>query len=181
MPTFSALTEESDDVPDESEAGSNMEEEFDPFLNGGAEPPVNNSAMEPAKPVEVAVPEVQEVQPEKNAALKTVDSSNIGKVRDAMISDFSLEDAMISNSLSETCNWQLNGDRMTMYAENNFVQVQLSSEVEKISAYLSEAYGRKISIEIKILEKKETEEKVVLPKEVEVLCDVFRGSLLGSQ
>ena len=68
-----------------------------------------------------------------------------------------------------------------MYAENNFVQVQLSSEVEKISAYLSEAYGRKISIEIKILEKKETEEKVVLPKEVEVLCDVFRGSLLGSQ
>ena len=181
LPTFSALTEESDDVPDESEAGSNMEEEFDPFLNGGAEPPVNNSAMEPAKPVEVAVPEVQEVQPEKNAALKTVDSSNIGKVRDAMISDFSLEDAMISNSLSETCNWQLNDDRMTMYAENNFVQVQLSSEVEKISAYLSEAYGRKISIEIKILEKKETEEKVVLPKEVEVLCDVFRGSLLGSQ
>ena len=181
LPTFSALTEESDDVPDESEAGSNIEEEFDPFLNGGAEPPVNNSAMEPAKPVEVAVPEVQEVQPEKNAALKTVDSSNIGKVRDAMISDFSLEDAMISNSLSETSNWQLNGDRMTMYAENNFVQVQLSSEVEKISAYLSEAYGRKISIEIKILEKKETEEKVVLPKEVEVLCDVFRGSLLGSQ
>ena len=181
LPTFSALTEESDDVPDESEAGSNIEEEFDPFLNGGAEPPVNNSAMEPAKPVEVAVPEVQKVQPEKNAALKTVDSSNIGKVRDAMISDFSLEDAMISNSLSETCNWQLNGDRMTMYAENNFVQVQLSSEVEKISAYLSEAYGRKISIEIKILEKKETEEKVVLPKEVEVLCDVFRGSLLGSQ
>lgn len=181
LPTFSALTEESDDVPDESEAGSNIEEEFDPFLNGGAEPPVNNSAMEPAKPVEVAVPEVQEVQPEKNAALKTVDSSNIGKVRDAMISDFSLEDAMISNSLSETCNWQLNDDRMTMYAENNFVQVQLSSEVEKISAYLSEAYGRKISIEIKILEKKETEEKVVLPKEVEVLCDVFRGSLLGSQ
>lgn len=181
LPTFSALTEESDDVPDESEAGSNIEEEFDPFLNGGAEPPVNNSAMEPAKPVEVAVPEVQEVQPEKNAALKTVDSSNIGKVRDAMISDFSLEDAMISNSLSETCNWQLNGDRMTMYAENNFVQVQLSTEVEKISAYLSEAYGRKISIEIKILEKKETEEKVVLPKEVEVLCDVFRGSLLGSQ
>lgn len=181
LPTFSALTEESDDVPDESEAGSNIEEEFDPFLNGGAEPPVNNSAMEPAKSVEVAVPEVQEVQPEKNAALKTVDSSNIGKVRDAMIIDFSLEDAMISNSLSETCNWQLNGDRMTMYAENNFVQVQLSSEVEKISAYLSEAYGRKISIEIKILEKKETEEKVVLPKEVEVLCDVFRGSLLGSQ
>ena len=181
LPTFSALTEESDDVPDESEAGSNMEEEFDPFLNGGAEPPVNNSAMEPAKPVEVAVPEVQEVQPEKNAALKTVDSSNIGKVRDAMISDFSLEDAMISNSLSETCNWQLNDDRMTMYAENNFVQVQLSSEVEKISAYLSEAYGRKISIEIKILEKKETEEKVVLPKGVEYLYDVFRGYHLGSQ
>ncbi|MCQ2240225.1 DNA polymerase III subunit gamma/tau [Treponema sp.] len=181
LPTFSALTEETSDVPDESEAGPNVEEEFDPFLNGGAEPPVNNSAMEPAKPVEVAVPEVQEVQPEKNAALKTVDSSNIEKVRDAIISDFSVEDAMISNSLSETCNWQLNGDKMTMYAENNFVQVQLSSEVEKISAYLSEAYGRKISIEIKILEKKETEEKVVLPKEVEVLCDVFRGSLLGVQ
>ncbi|MDO4505509.1 MAG: DNA polymerase III subunit gamma/tau [Spirochaetales bacterium] len=181
LPTFSALTEEADDVPDESEAGPNIEEEFDPFLNGGAEPPVNNSAMESAKPVEVAAPEVQEVQPEKNAALKTVDSSNIEKVRNAIISDFSVEDAMVSNSLAETSNWQLNGDRMTMYAENNFVQVQLSSEVEKISAYLSEAYGRKISIEIKILEKKETEEKIVLPKEVEVLCDVFRGSVLGVQ
>ncbi|WP_407398645.1 DNA polymerase III subunit gamma/tau [Treponema sp.] len=179
LPTFSALTEE---ASEENDYGSNAsEEEIDPFLNGGAEPPVNNSAMETPRPVEIAKPAVQEVQPEKNAALKIVDSKDVGKVREAIISDFSVEDVMISNSLSETDNWHLDGDRMTVYAENKFVQVQLLSEVEKITAYLSEVYGRQISLDIKILEKKVDEEKAALPKEVEVLCDVFRGSLLGVQ
>ena len=87
---------------------------------------------------------------------------------------------MLSNSLSETVNWQFDGSRMTVYAENKFVQVQLLSEVEKVSAYLSQAYGKQVSIDIKVLERKETAEKIELPKEVEVLCDVFKGSLLGS-
>lgn len=182
LPTFSALTEEMpEDSQDYDDGPNSVDGEFDPFLNGGAEPPVNNSAMESSRPVEVAAPAVQEIQPEKNAALKTVDSNNVEKVREAIISDFAVEDAMISNSLSETGNWQLDGDRMIVYTENKFVQVQIQGGIEKITAYLSSVYGRKISFEVRIAERKVEQERVALPKEVEVLCDVFRGSLLGSE
>lgn len=188
LPTFSALTEEAS----EAEVNANSaEEEYDPFLNGGAEPPANNSAWTNVSPEEIETGAVSEAeqsrqetekagQAEKNAALKNIDSSDVEKVRSAIISDFAAEDAMLSNSLSETVNWQFDGSRMTVYAENKFVQVQLLSEVEKVSAYLSQAYGKQVSIDIKVLERKETAEKIELPKEVEVLCDVFKGSLLGS-
>ncbi|MBQ0039120.1 MAG: DNA polymerase III subunit gamma/tau [Treponema sp.] len=167
LPTFSALTDE--EPQDYDDSASSAEVEADPFYNGGAEPPVNNSA-----------PAV-EVQPEvrKNEALRNVDSRDVEKVRNAIISDFSVDDAMVANSLSETSGWSLDGNVMTVYAENKFVQIQLVSVVDKIAAYLSEAYGKPISFEVKVAEKKEVEEKVELPKEVQVLCDVFRGSILG--
>ena len=176
LPTFSALTEESDEVSESSADG-----QTDPFLDGGAEPPVKKSAVAFAAGQPDSYPEFPAVQQEKNPAMKNVDSGDLAKVRNAIISDFSIEDAMIANSLSETNGWTLNGNTITVAASTRFVQVQLQSVTDKISAYLSQVYGRTIAFEVKVFEKQAEEEKIVLPKEVEILCDVFKGSLLGAQ
>lgn len=176
LPTFSALTEESDEVSESSADG-----QTDPFLDGGAEPPVKKSAVAFAAGQPDSSPEFPAVQQEKNPAMKNVDSGDLAKVRNAIISDFSIEDAMIANSLSETNGWTLNGNTITVAASTRFVQVQLQSVTDKISAYLSQVYGRTIAFEVKVFEKQAEEEKIVLPKEVEILCDVFKGSLLGAQ
>ncbi len=176
LPTFSALSEESDDVSEPSSDG-----QTDPFLDGGAEPPVNKSAVAFAAGRPDLTPAAPSVQQEKNPAMKNVDSGDLEKVRNAIISDFSIEDAMIANSLSETNGWSLNGNAITVVASTRFVQVQLQSVTDKISAYLSQVYGRTIAFEVKVLERQAEEEKIVLPKEVEILCDVFKGSLLGAQ
>lgn len=176
LPTFSALTEESDEVSESSADG-----QTDPFLDGGAEPPVKKSAVAFAAGQPDSSPESPAVQQEKNPAMKNVDSGDLEKVRSAIISDFSIEDAMIANSLSETNGWTLNGNTITVAASTRFVQVQLQSVTDKISAYLSQVYGRTIAFEVKVLERQAEEEKIVLPKEVEILCDVFKGSLLGTQ
>ena len=176
LPTFSALTEESDEVSESSADG-----QTDPFLDGGAEPPVKKSAVAFAAGQPDSSPEFPAVQQEKKPAMKNVDSGDLAKVRNAIISDFSIEDAMIANSLSETNGWTLNGNTITVAASTRFVQVQLQSVTDKISAYLSQIYGRTIAFEVKVFEKQAEEEKIVLPKEVEILCDVFKGSLLGAQ
>lgn len=176
LPTFSALTEESDEVSESSADG-----QTDPFLDGGAEPPVKKSAVAFAAGQPDSSPEFPAVQQEKNPAMKNVDSGDLAKVRNAIISDFSIEDAMIANSLSETNGWTLNGNTITVAASTRFVQVQLQSVTDKISAYLSQVCGRTIAFEVKVFEKQAEEEKIVLPKEVEILCDVFKGSLLGAQ
>ena len=176
LPTFSALTEESDEFSESSADGKT-----DPFLDGGAEPPVKKSAVAFAAGQPDSSPEFPAVQQEKNPAMKNVDSGDLAKVRNAIISDFSIEDAMIANSLSETNGWTLNGNTITVAASTRFVKVQLQSVTDKISAYLSQVYGRTIAFEVKVFEKQAEEEKIVLPKEVEILCEVFKGSLLGAQ
>ena len=170
------MTEESDEVSESSADG-----QTDPFLDGGAEPPVKKSAVAFAAGQPDSSPEFPAVQQEKNPAMKNVDSGDLAKVRNAIISDFSIEDAMIANSLSETNGWTLNGNTITVAASTRFVQVQLQSVTDKISAYLSQVYGRTIAFEVKVFEKQAEEEKIVLPKEVEILCEVFKGSLLGAQ
>ena len=184
MPTFSALSEESENES-YSEGGKT------PFLDGGAEPPVNNSAavvfnaMEQSKAVEKILQAADSGVHEQNHGEKisaiNAAGEDVEKAREAIISDFAEDDVMLSNFLSETNSWKLDGDKVTAIVENKFAQVQLLSQADKVSDYLSKAFGRHISFELNFVEKKETVEKIELPKEVEILCDVFKGSLLGAE
>lgn len=173
LPTFSALSE---DVVEEDSSNS-ASEEIDPFRDGGAEPPVNKSAVEIPK---TAVETIAEEKPvEKNTALKTVDSEDLMKVRDAIISDFSVDEVMVANNLSETNDWVLDGNTIRATTQKKFVLVQIQPSIEKINGWLSQAYGRNIVFSVEFKEMKIEEEKVAIPKEVEILCDVFKGSLYG--
>ncbi|MCR5219287.1 DNA polymerase III subunit gamma/tau [Treponema sp.] len=199
MPVFSALT---------SEPGQGAH----PFLNGGAEPPLNKSAEEsydgdewqsaPEGPAEVqleiqpeALPqsdlgnvteakeplqaenEPQKVQPVSAAV--NIDTSSIDKVKEAMIAEFSINDAMLASSIMQTVNWQKNGDFVNCQVENAYEQIQLRQASQKIAAYLSSAYGSNLKFAVEFVEKKEEEAKRELPEKVRILRDMFKGTVIG--
>ena len=104
IPTFSAL-----------------EEDEDSFYDGGAEPPEKFSAEAETKPLE----QNQDIPQQKESVAKNVDTSDIEKVKDAMISDFSIDDALLASSLMQTKEWKLEENKANAISENQFEQMQI--------------------------------------------------------
>ena len=156
IPTFSAL-----------------EEDEDSFYDGGAEPPEKFSAEAETKPLE----QNQDIPQQKESVAKNVDTSDIEKVKDAMISDFSIDDALLASSLMQTKEWKLEENKVNAISENQFEQMQIQQQAFKISEYLSKIYGRTISFEIQFVPKKVEEKKQEIPTEVKILRDVFKGTI----
>ncbi len=166
LPTFSALNSDSEDL----ESDSLDEAESDPFYNGGVEPPTKDST------IKVVQEKVEEAQ--KETALEKVDNSSIINVKDAMIADFSIDDALLASALMQTKNWRIEENRVFAESENKFEQGQIQNQASKIASYLSLAYKRQVSFEILFVEKQIEEKALELPTEVKIIRDVFKGSIV---
>lgn len=147
-----------------------------PFYDGGAEPPEKNSAPAP----ETELP-AQETEAAENTAVQTEEFPDIQKVREAMISDFSIDDVMLASSLMQSSGWKTEGDTVSATSGTLFEKMQIQSQSHKIAAYLSKAYGRPINFEIQLAEKKDMKKNEPLPAEVEILRDVFKGTVAGRE
>lgn len=181
MPTFSALDEESD------ESGPTGESEG-PFDIGGAEPPETNSARgsswsnisdSEAFVSDEAAPEDMPPVSEETVHASGIDSSSVEKLRETLISDLSVTDGMLASNLMQTMDWKLEGDEVSAVTENKFEHMQIMQSAAKIAGCISQAYGRRISFKILYREKSVQNSAGKLPEEVEILRDVFKGSVIG--
>lgn len=181
MPTFSALDEESD------ESGPTGEREG-PFDIGGAEPPETNSARgsswsnisdSEAFVSDEAAPEDMPPVSEETVHASGIDASSVEKLRETLISDLSVTDGMLASNLMQTMDWKLEGDEVSAVTENKFEHMQIMQSAAKIADCISQAYGRRISFKILYREKSVQNSVGKLPEEVEILRDVFKGSIIG--
>ncbi|MBO4403879.1 MAG: DNA polymerase III subunit gamma/tau [Treponema sp.] len=145
-----------------------------PFPDGGAEPPVKSAGS-------TSLPSVQENTPahEEVPVFKASADSSTEELRSSMIKHFSFKDELVASALNSTQNWGFDGEKLTVFTQNSFTKIQLENARRTVEDYLSEAYMKKVSFEVKQLEiKKEAKE---LPPQVELIRDVFKGSVLGWQ
>lgn len=186
MPTFSALDEESDGG-ENAESGPAGESEG-PFDIGGAEPPETNSARgsswsnisdSEAFVSDEAAPEDMPPVSEETVHASGIDSSSVEKLRETLISDLSVTDGMLASNLMQTMDWKLEGDEVSAVTENKFEHMQIMQSAAKIAGCISQAYGRRISFKILYREKSVQNSAGKLPEEVEILRDVFKGSVIG--
>ena len=96
-----------------------------------------------------------------------------------MISDLSVTDGMLASNLMQTMDWKLEGDEVSAVTENKFEHMQIMQSAAKIADCISQAYGRRISFKILYREKSVQNSVGKLPEEVEILRDVFKGSIIG--
>ena len=168
VPMFSALAEAQ--MQEETE-----ETETNPFEESGAEPHTENSAIntsisEEPSPAEPTPPVVTQV-----------DINSVESIKNAMIQEFNAEDAMLAGLLSSTYNWQINGNELSVVIPNMFEKMRLEQNAQKIENYLSATFAKKMSFSVKLEEEKADIQAEELPTAVQILCDMFKGSVLGAE
>ena len=163
MATFSALagspiessreTEATDaqtENPDASFAPPQAQPKTDPFYNGGALPPQNTAA-----------------------------ATEADKIKAKVIAAISLEDAFISAGLMQTGEWKIEGNTVSTTIDSAFQKSQLDAKNRDIAECISRFTGQNISFNITLLETEQNKKPVTIPKQVDILCSVFKGNIVG--
>ncbi len=200
LPTFSALSTQQS------------------FSNGGAEPPVNKSAISftydgsetsgeenfsdeedgelftpnAADLMESALAsyenfekaeeqsQVKKEEPlEVFNAPQNVDEKNPESVKNLLVADFSVSDAMLASALLQTENWKIEETKVSCTSAQKFEILTIRNAAQKISENLSKILSRQVSFYVQLEEKKEEVKTEKLPPIVEQIRDEFRGSVLG--
>ena len=181
MPVFTALSESTP----ESGQGSHS------FPEGGAEPPLNKSAEDEydgsewqAAPETESEPELKpepqlKAEPAPAESRPAIQNATPEKVRDAMVAEFSVNDAMLASAILQTENWQKNGAVVSCEAGNEYEQVQLRNASSRISAFMSPAFGETVKFEVRLKKKEDAAVKKQLSPKVEMLRNMFKGTVLG--
>ncbi|MBO4385398.1 MAG: DNA polymerase III subunit gamma/tau [Treponema sp.] len=136
----------------------------------------NSQSVESSMPSGVG-PEADLQQAE--VPVSSVDTSDIQKVRAAMISDFSVNEPLIAGLLEKTFDWKLEGDTLVLCTENTFEIMQLEQNAAKFADYLNKVYGRRIEFKPVHIERKQGITLADLPVQVQLLRDTFKGTVIG--
>ena len=108
-----------------------------------------------------------------------VDSSDIDKVRAALINDFSERDPFVGALVAKTSVWVKNGAGVSCTIPTEFDLKRLRTSSAKICKYLSNVYGQEIAFSVTLKEEIKQNEEIVLPEDVAMIKDIFRGRLIG--
>ncbi len=121
-------------------------------------------------------------QPEKTTQPQplvpgAVDLGNLSSVRATMIKDFSVGDGMVSGLLEKTTDWKIEGDKIFCKIQGGFQLNQIKGHKGKIVDYLAKMYGKPMDF-LPQLEEIKNNGPETLPKEVEILRDIFKGQVV---
>ncbi len=194
LPQFSALAQM-------GTQNTTQKEENSPFYNGGfsaqenpetyapapegEEPPLNNAPLgvsngkTETQELSVSNEENSHKQEEKvEQSINPIPIENIEKVKEALISEFRLSDAMISSVLEKTKNWKYSENEVSATVDSQFEVIQARQYAKAISAALTKCCGKNLAFVVKYEEKKEKLAPQELPEQVTLVRDIFKGEIL---
>ena len=125
-------------------------EKPDPFNNGGALPPDNTAA-----------------------------ATEADKIKAKVIAAISLDDAFISAGLMQTGNWVIEDNKVSTTISSAFQKSQLDAKNHDIAECISRFMGQNVSFNITLIETEKAKKPVTIPEQVNILCSVFKGNLVG--
>ena len=149
-----------------------------PFPEGGAEPPVKSA--EPVIDRTVAESEpLPQAEEEPAVNLESFDSSlpEAERIKRALVQEFSFKDELIASALNSAVEANLENETLTLVVEQQFTQIQLMNAKSVIEAKL--AALRQKRTEFKVTVRQIIKEERKLPPQVELVRDIFKGSVLG--
>ncbi len=148
-----------------AEYSGNLTEDFAPpppdptpdtpqsFLNGGAEPPEQTA--------------------------NTGDSVPASDFRGKILKELSMREPLLASSLYQTGEWRKNGNTVSTTVQSNFLKMQLDANLKKISGVLSSYFSEQVSFQVIFHEKKQENRTENAPEQIKMLCDMFRGQIIG--
>ena len=135
-------------------------------------------------PVEQAVPpEVPDPFDEGGAVPPQQTAADFGQdvtaLKDALISDLKIQDIMLATSLAGTSGWTLEGDTVTARVDSVYLQKQLESQKNQIASHLTRLSQKTLHFVVKLCLPQHANLMQMATKEVKILCDTFRGTLVN--
>lgn len=165
MATFEGLNAGGQDYQDPPPPPEPQE---DPFDNGGALPPKTIAAA-----TETAKEDFANVQ------ITPSGNSELDNLKAKVIATISLDDAFISAGLMQTSEWIRNGDSIETTIQSSFQKSQLDAKNKEIASCISNILGQKITFKVNLLEEKKETAPREIPEQVNILCKVFKGDIIG--
>ncbi|MBQ0002343.1 MAG: DNA polymerase III subunit gamma/tau [Treponema sp.] len=167
MATFEALESSGQNY---SSQPSEPEPQEDPFDNGGALPP---------KTIAAATNETEFKADFSNTQSAQNNTDELEALKAKVVATMSVNDAFVSAGLMQTGKWILNENNISTTIESSFQKSQLDAKIKEISSCISAIMGREIKFSINLFEQKTNTTPVEIPEQVNILCKVFKGSVIG--
>ena len=107
------------------------------------------------------------------------DSAESGNFRENVIRKVMAKDQMVGSYLSQTGEWKKEDGKILTTTASSFHKTQIEKNKALLEELIFSACGEKLSlcVELKVVKKENPEEHA--PKEVLLLCDVFKGRIVG--
>ncbi|MBP3772532.1 MAG: hypothetical protein J6I53_07575, partial [Treponema sp.] len=117
--------------------------------------------------------------PPQQTAASAQNQGNNSDFRELAIKELSMRDPMLGSSLLQTGAWIKTGNTVTTQVSSGYLKMQLDSHKPKISKFLSDLYNEPLQFEVTLHQIVTTPVEKTAPVQVKLLCDVFKGQIIG--
>lgn len=106
-----------------------------------------------------------------------------GQLRDAIIKELTVKDSFTASTLDKTGSWNILPDSVETTVSNAYDLELIKKKIPDVASSISAAIGRDMGFNVILEENREDNEKkeVVLPPQVNMLLDVFKGTLVAGK
>ena len=95
------------------------------------------------------------------------------------VPQYILDNEEMSRIVDTTDEWIMENGTIKSTVASNFAVMQIKNSLPKINAVVSQYYGSSVNFAVQIRQEKKTEEKEILPREVQLVCSLFSGRVVA--
>ena len=120
------------------------------------------------------------LSPERDVGpLAPSSSAGTDGFKDAIVRQVMAKDKILGSYLAQTGDWTKDGGTIRADAFSPFFKMQIEKNGERLSSLVQAATGERLSFSVSVAEAEKEPSVEELPAEVRILCDVFRGRVVG--
>ena len=105
---------------------------------------------------------------------------SVTKIFGTIVSELSVNDALLASSLMQTGRWELVGNKIVTKTKSIYQKGMLEQNIQKIVSFLSKVCHSQMNFEVTLEEENSQPKQADFPPQVKIICSAFKGSILGA-
>lgn len=105
---------------------------------------------------------------------------SVTKIFGTIVSELSVNDALLASSLMQTGRWELVGNKIVTKTKSIYQKGMLEQNIQKIVSFLSKVCHSQMNFEVTLEEETSQTKQADFPPQVKIVCSAFKGSILGA-
>ncbi len=116
--------------------------------------------------------------PPEQTATRTNTAATADELRDRLISEYKVTDALLASSLMHTVGWTRTGNTVAAVTDSEFLQKQIEAQRGKIAACLTQWCGEPMQFSVTVQMRQQAAAQEI-PLAVKIVCNAFRGNVIS--